>query len=78
MPAFRSVVSVLLRELCELLYRFKPCGRPPGGLQQLLRLLWTYYGDRQIVDRVMRRRRRRGFLELAADECGVALAATEA
>jgi hypothetical protein len=53
-------------------------GRPPGGLQQLLRLLWTYYGDRQIVDRVMRRRRRRGFLELAADECGLALAATEA
>jgi hypothetical protein len=72
-------VSVLLRELRELLYRFKPCGRPPGGLQQLLRLLWTYYGDRQIVDRVMwRRRRRRGFLEVAADERGSALAATEA
>jgi hypothetical protein len=38
----------------------------------------TYYGDRQIADRVMRRRRRRrGFLEAAADERGLALAATQ-
>jgi hypothetical protein len=58
-----------------------PMGVPApkiGGLQQLLRLLWTYYGDRQIVDRVMRRRRGDwGSWEIAADERGLALAATE-